>query len=489
MGRHTGACLAATIVALMATIGAEGSIPTQLAYLRCLQPVTLTYAMPATSAANPAQDAAVLEEVLANAGLPEPLVTVRGTRVQITTYAASEPDLERLQQLVERELESYYPGYRLVQKAHFAVVSSDAQQAMEVVARRLGLAGYDGRPGLLGPNQFVVSAQTMDRDLEWAWERRGLFEARLLPGDIEVSFSRGPAPASPWRPAASQNGRTVDLSTMVRRSPLVISNRLPVLKATVWQVPGHPDQSVVSFTLAPPAASRLKEMTGGAGGYTLAFVWDGRVIEGLMARHAIEDPRVSSVDFVGEAGRREAERLALCLQSGPLPVPVAAQPPRVEIPESVTAFLRSAYPGWRLISYDDYGPALWSDRFARLGGLSGEDYHPFIVRGDFDGNGKPDWAMLLKHGGQVALVALHHAGTTWRPHLVSQFPYRIGFPVGLSGFDRHLEPTREGLSRRNWALGRAADLPGSSFELVCPGKVAWLWKWDGSKYLRFASRD
>lgn len=493
---YLGATLAIALAALAALSGAEGSpsIPIHLTYIRCLQQVTLRYAIPTTSAADLAQEAVVFEEVLADAGLPEPLVEIRGGRMRITTQAASRPDLERLEQLIRRELEFHYPGYRSLQKPSFVVSGHHGQQSMEVVARRLKLAGYEGQCGLLAPNRFWVSAHTTDTDLQWAWERRGLFEVRLLPGDVLVGFLRGLIPGSPWRPTATRKGKTVNLSLLVRRSPLVISNRLPVLDTSVWQIPDHPDHPdhVLSFSLAPSAAARLKEMTGSAGLCTLAFVWDGRVIEGITIDYPLEDARVSSVNFSGAVGRREAERLAVCLESGPLPARLVVQPPKVEIPESVTAFLRRCYPSWRLITWDDYGPALLADRFASLREMPnyGENYHPFAVRGDFDGNGKPDWAVLLKQGDQVRLIALHHAGITWKPHLVTEFPYHMGFRAGVSGFSLHLEPMHEGLfSRHNWDLGRLADLPGSGFELVCAGEVAWLWRWDGDRYLRFVSRD
>jgi len=479
---------AATLASLSTVTGAEASTPIQLAYLQCLQPVTLRYAIPITSAGNLSQEAVFFEEVLANAGLPEPLVEIRNDSMRITTYAASQPDLERLEELIRRELGFHYPGYRPLQEATFVASRDYGQQAMEVVARRLRLAGYEGQCGLLGSNRFWVSAHTDSRDLGWAWGQLGLFEVRLLPGDVYVGLSRGTTPDSPWQATATRKGRPVNLRLLVRRSPLVISNRLPALEANVWQIPDV-DASAVSFTLAPSAAARLKEMTRSAGTYTLAYVWNGRVVGGLTADYPVEDARVSSPNFDGDVGRREAARLAFCLESGPLPTPLAVQPPKVEIPASVTAFLRRTYPGWRLITYDDYGPAFLSTRLVELRRRYGENYHPFAVWDDFDGDGKADWAVLLKRGEQVRLIALHHAGTTWTPHLVSESPYRMGFPAGAAGFSLHLEPRPRDPSRHNWDLGPLADLPGTGFELVCPGKVAWLWRWDGGHYQRFVSRD
>ena len=119
----------------------------------------------------------------------EPLVEISGQRMSITTYAASQPDVERLEQLIGRELDFIYPGCRPLQQAQFAVVADYAQQAMEVVARRLELAGHDVQWRVVGPNRFVVSGPRLDTDLRWMWERRGLFEVRLLSGDIDVGHA------------------------------------------------------------------------------------------------------------------------------------------------------------------------------------------------------------------------------------------------------------------------------------------------------------
>jgi hypothetical protein len=236
----------------------------------------------------------------------------------------------------------------------------------------------------------------------------------------------------------------------------------------------------------------MKEMSARSAGRAVALVWDSVVIAAPAVRSPTGSKFTMETGFRGDAGYREAQQLAACLRSGSAPVPLTEAPPEVELPKSVTYFLRRAYPRCRLLTYDDYGPGMWSGLFAelrrRLASYREHD-HPFAVSGDFDANGKNDWAFLLKCGQKVRLVALHHAGTTWKPHLVSEAFYQNGFQVGVGGFSVYLEPAHKGKSRGNWELGRLVVLPRDGFEEVFAEKAAWLWLWDGKKYTRFVSRD
>jgi hypothetical protein len=116
----------------------------------------------------------------------------------------------------------------------------------------------------------------------------------------------------------------------------------------------------------------------------------------------------------------------------------------------------------------------------------GEKYYPFAVNGDFDGNGKLDWVVLLKQGDQVSLLALHHAGSTWKSYRVWDFSYQAGFQEGVTGFNFYLEPVRQNELLRDHDLGRLNNRPGDGFKLVYRKKAAWLWKWDGNKFWQFS---
>jgi hypothetical protein len=491
-------CLRVIIPGLL-TVGflldaAESSPPRWGAYLRCLRPVTYSYRISTTAAGDLAQETIVLEESLANAGVPEPSVEIRRGLADIHTYAASEPDAERLDQLIRIELGRRYPGYRPNGGPRFTGSPDYAQQALDVVTARLRSAGYrDGQSGLLGPNQFWVSVQTADRDLAWAWERRGLFEIRLLPRGCSISVGRSDPSASPWRPAEgtqafdAQN-RMVEFVPLVRRSTLAASNNPPLDEARVEEADY---QALVKWRLTPSAAARMKEITSRSLGRAIALVWDGIVIAAPTIRAPTGAEFIIEGRFWDDVGHRATKQLAACLTSGPTPTPVIAMPPKVEIPKSVSYFLSEAYPRWRLLTYEDYGPSQWAARIAKLRETPtyGKDYHPFAVQGDFDGNGTTDWALLLKSEDGVRLVALHHAGTTWKPHVISEISYQAGFAAGMPGFGSYLEPARAGQFRGDFHRGRLLPLPRDGIEAVFAEDAAWLWLWDGDRYSRFASRN
>jgi hypothetical protein len=460
--------------------------------------VTFSYTIPTAGAADLAEEGIVLEESLAKAGVTEPTVEVRLGRATIRAYAASWPDVERLAQLIELELALRYPGYKRAGRVEFANARRYGRQAMDVVTERLRSAGYtEVQSGLLGPNCFWVGVQTMDRDLTWAWERRGLFEIRLLPKGYSVWLYPGEPPVSRWRPAQGTTAqdpqhRKVNLPLLVRKSKLLLTNNPPVGEAAVGE--GY-YEAVVTWRLHERAAERMKQITSGSVGRTLLFVWDAIVIAAPTIESAIAEKLIIDADFRDEASRREAEQLAACLKSGPTPCPVVElpEPPRrSELPRSVLHFVRRAYPGCRLLTHDDYGPGMWSGLFAELRDrqpVFRQHYRPFAAQGDFDGNGKTDWALLMKCREKVKLIALHHAGTTWKPHLISEVDYEAGFQRGVPGFSLYLEPVRAGQSRGNWELGRLVQLPRDGFEAVFAEKAALLWLWDGKEYTRFVSRD
>lgn len=491
--RYTRWIAAGAFMALLAP-GAVSSIPMNLAYVQCLRPVTFSYTIPTAAAADLAQEGIVLEEALAKAGVTEPTVEIRLGRATIHAYAASWPDVERLTQLIELELSLRYPGCRRAGRVEFANARRYGKQAIDVVTERLRSAGYtEVQSGLLRPNCFWVGVQTMDRDLTWAWERRGLFEIRLLPKGYSAWLSPGEPPVSRWRPAEGTTAldpqhRKVNLPLLVRKSKLLLTNNPPVGEAAVGE--GY-YEAVVTWRLHERAAERMKQITSGSVGRTLLFVWDGIVIAAPTIESAIADKLIIDADFRDEAGRREAAQLAACLKSGPTPctrVELPEPPRRWELPRSVLHFVRRAYPGCRLLTYDDYGPGMWSELFAGLSERP-SGFCPFAAQGDFDGNGKTDWALLLKCREKVKLIALHHAGITWRPHLISEMHYQTGFQTGAPGFSLYLEPVRAGQARGNWELGRLVQLPRDGFEAVFAEKAALLWLWDGRRYTRFVSRD
>jgi hypothetical protein len=78
--------------------------------------------------------------------------------------------------------------------------------------------------------------------------------------------------------------------------------------------------------------------------------------------------------------------LLLCFLSLAAPA-LCAQ--REELPPDVTLILDTKYPGWRFSQVNDDVRQFFKERFPNA--------YPNLVKGDFDGNGKTDYAVLIEH--------------------------------------------------------------------------------------------
>jgi len=124
----------------------------------------------------------------------------------------------------------------------------------------------------------------------------------------------------------------------------------------------------------------------------------------------------------------------------PAPVPPTQDACAALIPVALSAKLVADFPGVALPSSIDAGDVRTRDIASR-----GDWPCPFVVAGDFDGNGYLDRALLMKpaSGGAKLVVALNSNGQ-WQVSLSEEWP--------LSLLESELKPIEPGLYQRSDAI-------------------------------------
>src|SRR5687768_13261718 len=74
-----------------------------------------------------------------------------------------------------------------------------------------------------------------------------------------------------------------------------------------------------------------------------------------------------------------------------LPAMGFGQEPSLEIPREIRSMLDKRFPGWKFPEVDESVLSFLKERVSPAA-------RPEIITGDFDGNKKPDHAVLIKHG-------------------------------------------------------------------------------------------
>ena len=73
------------------------------------------------------------------------------------------------------------------------------------------------------------------------------------------------------------------------------------------------------------------------------------------------------------------------------PLEVGGQSKATSLPPAAKSLLNRTFPGWKFAEASEEIRAFLRERVST-------NVHPEIVTGDFDGNGKTDYAVLTKHG-------------------------------------------------------------------------------------------
>jgi hypothetical protein len=72
-----------------------------------------------------------------------------------------------------------------------------------------------------------------------------------------------------------------------------------------------------------------------------------------------------------------------------LPIKVASRVESEQLPEAIKSILNRRFPGWRFSEVSSDVQQFFRERFP--------DARPNLIKGDFDGNGQMDYAMLIEH--------------------------------------------------------------------------------------------
>jgi hypothetical protein len=102
------------------------------------------------------------------------------------------------------------------------------------------------------------------------------------------------------------------------------------------------------------------------------------------------------------------------------------------LPDGVTEILNREYPGWKIAPVHSE-----IDRWFREYGF---DSQPSVVKGDFDNDGRPDYAVQFLHGGQSRVAAFLNRDGKWEQHRltadgVDPLTFLIKYPRGEKDFD------------------------------------------------------
>jgi hypothetical protein len=74
-----------------------------------------------------------------------------------------------------------------------------------------------------------------------------------------------------------------------------------------------------------------------------------------------------------------------------IPALSLGQESSIEIPSEIKSMLDKKFPGWKFAEVDEYVRSFLRERVSA-------NARPEIIPGDFDGNEKADYAVLIKHG-------------------------------------------------------------------------------------------
>lgn len=158
---------------------------------------------------------------------------------------------------------------------------------------------------------------------------------------------------------------------------------------------------------------------------------------------------------------------------------MAAESPG-QLPAAAESVLDTRFPGWEFVEVGDDIRRFIKERISA-------DARPNLIRGDFDGNGKPDYALLVSHGRvfnargeaigpKTHLVVLLSGGGKYRLHVLGEpGEYLTLGKKGAEGFDFH--------------AGRKFKYRNDAVEVWVFEKAGWAYIYDGGKFRSVYSAD
>lgn len=150
------------------------------------------------------------------------------------------------------------------------------------------------------------------------------------------------------------------------------------------------------------------------------------------------------------------------------------------LPAAVKSALDRRFPGWRLVDGSKDVRRFLKERVSA-------DARPDLIRGDFDGNGQPDYALLLSHGGEF-----NNRGETVGPKVRLVVFLRKGGKYKfyeLSDPGEYLTLGRKGEDGFDFHAGRKIKYRNDAIEVWIFEKAGWAYIYNNGRFRYVYSLD
>ncbi len=159
-----------------------------------------------------------------------------------------------------------------------------------------------------------------------------------------------------------------------------------------------------------------------------------------------------------------------------LPTLSLGQEPSLEIPSEIRSMLDKKFPGWKFAEVDEYVRSFLRERVSA-------NARPEIITGDFDGNKKADYAVLIKHG-----KALDESGKAIGENVyaVAFLKQRNGYRLFVLNADgnapEYLTLGRKGTQSYDFEAGKKFTYANDSIEGWIFEKAGWAYVYKKGKF-------
>ncbi len=251
-------------------------------------------------------------------------ISVEGQQLTIRTQVKDAADCEQQAERIERLLSGLYEETELVSATTDAATSSDLdeiEQILEARAEAAGLSDLSVQPR--PPDALSVEFACADGP-EWAKElltARGLLQLRIVPRQYadgtdnmpDVSYERGKT-VHTFR---GELGTEVDVAEVIAESPVIVSGTDFLPRSHAIVLSGRP--TAVTFELREGVREEFEAFTRAHVNRYLAIIFDGELISCPIIRSAVPGEGVIEGGFDRPGGKEAAERLAILINSRPMP--------------------------------------------------------------------------------------------------------------------------------------------------------------------------
>jgi preprotein translocase subunit SecD len=251
-------------------------------------------------------------------------ISRQGQQIIVRTQVKDAADCQQQAERAEQLLSGLYEKAELVNASAGEVTPSDLDEIKQILEARAEAAGLSDLSVQPRPPDSLLVDFACAGDPERAEELltdRGLLQFRVIPRRYAHGVDRGPEVSAAgemlWRDDA---GTAVDVSDVVVESPVIVSGRDFAPESRVEAGEGR--HTGVTFSLQNEAREVFHAFTRDHVDTWLAMVIDGELISCPVIRSAIRGKGVIVADFDEPGGTDRAEKLAILINSGPLPLDV-----------------------------------------------------------------------------------------------------------------------------------------------------------------------